>query len=100
MTQPRIANFFPRVNQKDFRNEMGHFPVGWIKGYVLGAKNDVSPLVPLSEVNLHFDCLVMKTKLIQISWHLQEPVFSVDFDNTGRLVTCGGDTVARVRIYL
>lgn len=38
----------------------------------------------------------MKSELIQISWHTKEPVFSVDFDNTGRFATSGGDNAVRV----
>ena len=40
----------------------------------------------------------MRAKTVQIYWHDQQPIFSIDFDPlvAERFATCGGDTFIRV----
>ena len=40
----------------------------------------------------------MKVKVLQIVWHNKEPVFSLDFDHNGTLVTAGADSEIKVGI--
>lgn len=40
--------------------------------------------------------LTMKAKVLQVHWHEQQPIFSLSFDNCGRLATAGGDCKIRL----